>query len=161
MKKVVIAASLLVAACGPSATTTATATNSGPQGVLERTLAQAPEMQPVAATQALTAYQNAHPEATPKCTEIREAAVRGRIPADVAEGSIYQPFAGDLVFAIQCGPRLTTVAPDPHQHWLVVMAPGAPDVTVVNCADAHGTDRCTFTVPRGAVTSTGSATTAP
>lgn len=159
MKKLIVAAAgLLVAACGQSSTPTTTATTEVPQGLMEHTLAQTQEMQPVAATQALMAYQAAHADSTPRCTEIREAAARGIIPADVAEGSVYKPFAGSLVFAVQCGPRLTTVRPDPHQHWLVVMAPGAPDATIVSCADARGNDACVNAIPRAAASS---ATTHP
>ncbi len=161
MKKLVLTAALLVAACNQGATT-ASSTAAAPQGVMEQTLAQSQEMQPVAALTALNHYQAAHADSTPRCTEVRESAARGIIPSDVTDGSIYKPFAGDLVFAIQCGPRLTTVPPDPHQHWLVVMAPGAPDVTVISCADAHGNDQCSYRIPRGSAAGTSTATsTAP
>ncbi len=161
MKRYVLAAGLALAAAACSQpTTSSTATTAAPQGLMERTLAAAPEMRPVAATTALMAYQAAHADSTPKCTEIRESAERGIIPADVADGSIYKPFAGDLVFAVQCGPRLTTVRPDPQQHWLVVMAPGAADATVISCADAHAFDQCIGPIPRATATaSTATGTT--
>lgn len=160
MKKLVLTAALLIAACNQAATT-ASSTATAPQGIMEQTLAQSQEMQPVAALTALNRYQAAHTDSTPRCTEVRESAARGIIPNDVADGSIYKPFGGDLVFAIQCGPRLTTVPPDPKQHWLVVMAPGAADVTVISCADAHGNDQCTYRIPRATPAATSTSTAAP
>jgi len=153
MKRIIIAAALALGACGqPATTATETATSAAPQGLMEQTLAQSPEMRPVAATQALMAFQAAHADSAPKCTEIREASAMGVIPPDAAEGSIYKSYAGSLAFAVQCGPRLTTVRPDPHQHWLVVMAPGAPEALVVSCANAAGNDQCVRPVPRAAAT---------
>ena len=154
MKKLILAAGLLVAACGPSTSTPTTTTPAAPQGLMEQAQAKSPEEQPVFAFQTLAAYQTAHPDSTPKCQRVRGAESLGVIPADVATGSIYQPFAGDLVFSVQCGPQLTRIAYDPHEHWLVVMAPGAADATVVSCADAHGNDTCPDHVPRAAATTT-------
>jgi hypothetical protein len=117
------------------------------------------EDQVIFAFQTLAAYQAAHPDSTPKCDRVRAAAPMGVIPADVAAGSIYQPLAGDLVFTVQCGPQLTTVPYQPQQHWLVVLAPGAADATVISCANAHGDDVCPDRVPRAPATAT--ATTHP
>ena len=79
----------------------------------------------------------------------------GVVPADVAEGSVYQPFAGALIYSIQCGPRLTTVRADAHEHWLVVLPPGAPEATIVSCADPRGDDMCVMPIPRAAAAATG------
>lgn len=157
MKKLILTAAALLAACGSGASTTGTATSTAPQSLMEQAQAKAPEDQPVFAYTVLAAYQTAHPDSTPKCDRVRGAQSLGVIPADVATGSIYQPYAGDLVFSVQCGPQLTTVAPDPHQHWLVIMAPGAADATIVTCADAHGNDACPVRVPRTTATTTGTA----
>lgn len=149
MKKLILTAALLIAACN-QAGTTASSTAAAPQSLMQQAQAKEPEMQPVFAYQTLAAYQTTHADATPRCDRVRGAQSMGVIPSDVAPGSVYQPFVGDLVFSVQCGPQLTTVAPDPHQHWLVVMAPGAADATVVTCADAHGNDACPPVVPRAA-----------
>jgi hypothetical protein len=104
-------------------------------------------MQPVFAWQQLVAYQAAHPEATPPCPKVRRAESEGVIPANVAPNTIYTPFAGQLVFTVQCGQQLTTVHSDPREHWLVSFAPGAASANVVNCADAHGNDQCVRPIP--------------
>jgi hypothetical protein len=159
MKKLILAGALLLAACGSGASSTGTAAATAPQSLMQQAQAKAPEDQPVFAYTVLAAYQGAHPDSTPKCERVRGAQSVGVIPADVAAGSIYQPYVGDLVFSVQCGPQLTTVAPDPHQHWLVIMAPTAADATVVTCADAHGNDACPIRVPRATATSTSTTTT--
>ena len=112
MKKLILTAAVLLAACG-SGTTTGTATTSAPQSLMQQAQAKSPEEQPVFAFTVLAAYQTAHPDSTPKCERVRGAQSIGVIPADVATGSIYQPYAGDLVFSVQCGPQLTTTANDP------------------------------------------------
>ena len=160
MKRLILAAGLFAAACGQSTTSSTATAPPAPQGLMEQTQAMALENQPVFAYQTLSAYQTAHPDSTPKCERVRAATSLGVIPADVAAGSVYQPFAGSLVFSVQCGPQLTVTPYDPHQHWLVVMAPGAADATVVSCSDAHGNDTCPAHVPRSAATTTSTATTA-
>jgi hypothetical protein len=116
-----------------------------------------PTMQPVFAWQQLVAYQTAHPDATPACPKVRRAESRGVIPANVAPNTIYSPLAGQLVFSVQCGPQLTTVRDNPHEHWLVSFAPGAAAAAVTNCADAHGADQCL----NGVQTAATPATTTP
>jgi len=161
MKKLILAASLLLAACGQSGTS-ATSTATAPLSLMQQAQAKAPEEQPVFAYQTLASYQTAHPDpAVQKCERVRSAFSYGVIPADVAPNTPMTPFVGDLVYSVQCGPQLTTVGNDPHQHWLVVLAPNAADATVVSCADAHGVDQCPFHLPHASATTTGTATTAP
>lgn len=152
MQKIMIAAlALAAAACGQSTAPTQTDTAvAAPQSLIEQVQAMAAAEQPVRAVGLLQAYHAAHPDVTPPCTEIRMAESRGVVPADVAPGTVYSPYAGALVFAVQCGARLTTVRADPREHWLVVLAPGATDAVVVNCADARGDDACARTIPRAA-----------
>lgn len=147
MKKFAFAAALGLAACGQS-TAPEPEAPAAPLSLLEQVQAQSAENQPVFAWQQLTAYQQAHPEATPACTSIRGAESRGIVPDNVAPGSVYEPFKGALVFSVQCGPQLTTAHDEPREHWLVAFAPGAAEAAVVNCADAAGrNDRCGRAVP--------------
>ena len=143
MKLKIIAATALLAlaACGQSSTTPTADTTSATtaQGLFEQLERTAPEMQPVTAWQQLSA----HPETMPACHDVRRTESKGIVPDNVAPDSAYAGHAGEWVFAIQCGPQLTTVRPDPHQHWLIFFAPGAPTSTVVNCAQGTG-DRCLF-----------------
>jgi hypothetical protein len=143
------AAVLALSACGqPAATDTATtAASTAPADMKTQIEHMDVSMQPVFAWQQLMAYQAAHPEATPPCPKVRRAESEGVIPANVAPNTIYTPFAGQLVFSVQCGQQLTTVHNDPHQHWLVSFAPGAASANVVNCADAHGNDQCVRPIP--------------
>lgn len=149
MKQIAVVAALALAACGQS-TSEAPAPEAPAQqeGLMGEALALPPEQQPIFAWQTLSAYQSAHPEAQPPCTSVRSAESRGVIPDDVAPDSIYGPHAGAVVFAVQCGSQLTTVQSSPLEHWLVILAPGATEAVVVNCADAAGNDRCSRDIPR-------------
>jgi len=141
MKLKIIAATALLAlaACGQSAPSsdTATATASAAQGLFEQLERTAPEMQPVTAWQQLSS----HPETMPACGSVRRTESKGIVPANVAPDSAYAGHAGEWAFNIQCGPQLTTVRSDPHQHWLIFFKEGAATSTIVNCADGTG-DRC-------------------
>jgi len=141
------AALLALAACGQSATETTTATATTPSDLKSQVEAMAPEQQPVFAWQQLVAYQTAHPDATPACSKVRRAASQGVVPANVDPKSIYAQYAGQLVFEIQCGQQLTTVHDDPHEHWLVIFAPGATAANVAHCVDAHGGELCARIIP--------------
>ena len=145
-------AALMLAACDSKPAETAAAppaaeapapeaATPAPQTALEQLQAQPAEQQPVFAWQQLTAYQQAHPDAQPACTSIRQAEARGVVPENIRPDSIYASHVGATVFAIQCGPQLTTVRDDPREHWLVVFTPGAADVTVKNCAGEGGRGR--------------------
>lgn len=145
MKHLIVAcaAAFALAACGQSAEapTEEAAAPAAPASLMEEVQAMAADQQPVFAWQQLTAYQGAHPEAQPPCTSIRAADARGTVPPNIAPDSIYAPYVGALVFAIQCGPQLTQVRSNPAEHWLVIFPPGATEVTVLNCADGTA-DRC-------------------
>jgi hypothetical protein len=134
----IIAASALfaLAACGQSSEAPKQeAAPAAPQGLFEQLERTAPEMQPVTAWQQLMT----HAETMPACHDVRRTESRGIVPAD-ATGP-YAGHAGEWVFSVQCGPQLTSVRPDPHQHWLIFFAPGATTSTVVNCAQGTG-DQC-------------------
>ncbi len=150
MKKFAIVVVFALAGCGQSTTLAPEpqAPAARQAGLIGEALALAPEQQPVFAWQTLTAYQAAHPEVQPPCASVRSAESRGVIPNDVASDSIYGPYAAAVVFAVQCGPQLTTVQSDPREHWLVILAPGATEAVVINCADPAGSDRCPREVPR-------------
>lgn len=154
MKKLVLAAALALAACGPAATTKAPEAPAAPQALMDQVLAKSPEDQPVFAFQQLAAYQQAHPEVTPPCTAVRGTEARGIIPTDAAPDSVYGPLAGAAVYSVQCGALVSATRFDPHEHWLVVFAPGATEVSVVNCADAGGLDKCPRVIPRAAAPAT-------
>lgn len=148
MKHIVLAvAALVLAACGQQSAPEPEVP-AAPQGLMEQALAISPEQQPVFAWQQLTAYQARHPEAQPPCAEIRRVDVVGAIPEDVAAESLYAPHKGALVFTVQCGAQLTTVRDDPREHWMVVLAPGAAEPAVANCANAEGRDQCPRIAPR-------------
>ena len=142
-------AAFALAACGQTPAPEPEAP-AAPVSMMDQVLAMAPEQQPVFAWQQLTAYQTAHPDAVPVCASIRGAESRGILPADVDPASIYGPHAGALVYSIQCGAQLTGTRMDPREHWLVVMAPGAAEPAVVNCANAAGVDQCPSVIPRAA-----------
>ena len=163
-KTFAFAAALALAACGQPASTSSTST--APQSLMEQAQAKAPEELPVYGWQLLTAYQTAHPDSTPVCHSVRRTESRGVIPANVDPASIYGAHAGALVIAVQCGPQLTGIPDDPKEHWLVVLAPGATEAQIVNCADAKGHDACVHPVPTATAatattTATSSATKAP
>lgn len=149
MRKTYLAccAAIALAACGQPAEAPAPEAPAAPQSLMEQVQDQAPEMQPVFAYQQLTTYQQAHQDVTPLCTSPRATESRGIIPATVSADSIYAPYAGSLVFSIQCGELRSGTRFDPREHWLVVFAPGATEPTIVNCADAAGIDQCPRTVP--------------
>lgn len=143
MKKFILAASILaLAACGQPAEAPEAEAPEAPPTALAQLQSRGAEEQPVFAYQQLVAYQQANPEVQPACSSIRGAEARGVIPENIAPDSIYAPYVGSTVFAIQCGPQLTTVQDDPREHWLVVFTPGAEATTVVNCAQPNGRDPC-------------------
>lgn len=145
MKPYLIAAAvaaLALAACGQPAQEEAAAP-AAPASLMDQVQAMAPEQAPVFAWQQLTAYQQAHPEATPPCASIRATESRGVIPDTVPADSVYAAHIGSLVFSVQCGPQLTGIPNDPKEHWLVVFMPGASEAMVVNCANPDtGRDMC-------------------
>jgi len=100
------------------------------------------EQQPVFAYQQLAAYQQAHADSQPPCTAVRATEARGVVPENVDPASPYAAHVGSSVYSVQCGALISATAYDPREHWLVVFAPGAAEVTVVNCADAQGRDAC-------------------
>lgn len=140
-------AALTLTACGQSAQPEAEAPAAQPQGLFEQVRAQSPEMQLVTAYQQLAAYQQAHPESQPVCQHVRSTESRDIIPENVAPDSFYASYVGSLVLSVQCGELRSMTAYDPREHWLVVFQPGAPEATIVNCADARGIDQCPRTVP--------------
>jgi hypothetical protein len=139
------ALALALAACGQS--TAPTEAPAAPQTLMEQVQAMSGEDQLVAGYSALIAYQQAHPEVQPPCTSPRGTESRGVIPDTVAEDSIYAAHKGALVLSVQCGVLISRAAFDPREHWLVIYAPGATEVAVVNCADASGRDVCPIVVP--------------
>lgn len=147
MNKTALIAVLALAACGQSTAPEPEAA-AAPQALMDQAQRMAADRQPVFAWQQLTAYQQAHPESQPPCASIRRAESRGVIPTDVAADSFYAAHTGALVFSIQCGPQLTATREEPREHWLVVLAPGAMEAAIVNCADARGQDQCPPFIPR-------------
>lgn len=143
MKYVIAAAALCaLAACSPPAEEAKQeAPPAAPTDALSALQAQSPENQPVHAWQQLTAWQSAN-SITPACASIRRAEARGVVPANIQPASIYAPYVGSTIFAVQCGPQLTTVRDNPAEHWLVIFTPGAAAPTILNCADPAGLDRC-------------------
>lgn len=140
------AAALALTACSQPAETTAPEAPAAPQSLMEQVQAQAADQQLVTAYQALVAYQQAHPDVQPACTAVRGTESRGVIPPNVAPDSIYAAHVGSQVYSIQCGALVSATRPDPTEHWLVVYAPGATEVAVVNCANPRG-DSCPRSVP--------------
>lgn len=157
MRMLIVAAAVLAAACSQPAQETTTEPQAAAD-LLTEVQALGPEMQLVRGLQDLQAYQAAHPEVQPTCASVRATESRGVIPSEgVPETSIYSSLAGALVISVQCGPQLTQTRMDPREHWLVVYAPGATEVNVVNCGLADGRDAC----PRQVVPAAPAATTPP
>jgi hypothetical protein len=148
-KLILACAALALAACGQSTAPTEEAPAAA-QSLMEQVQAMSGENQLVAGYSALVAYQQAHPEAQPPCTSPRGTESRGIIPADVAPDSIYAAHAGSLVLSVQCGVLISRAQFDPREHWLVIYAPSATEVAVVNCAGPNGADVCPAPVPRAA-----------
>ncbi len=140
------AAAFALAACSPPAETKAPEAPAAPQTLMEQVQAQGAADQLVTAYTALLAYQQAHPEVQPPCTAVRGTESRGVIPPNVAPDSIYAAHIGSQVYSIQCGALGSATRPDPAEHWLVVYAPGATEVALVNCANPRG-DSCARSVP--------------
>ncbi|MBS0384781.1 MAG: hypothetical protein JSS00_05475 [Proteobacteria bacterium] len=159
LRMIAATALLALAACGQSGEAPKQeATTAQPQGLFEQLERTAPEMQPVVAWQRLIT----HAETMPACHDVRRTESRGIVPANVAPDSAYAGHAGEWAFSIQCGPQLTTVHSDPHEHWLIFFAPGATTSTIVNCAQGTG-DRCLLAqIPTtGAAATTATSTTTP
>jgi hypothetical protein len=114
---------------------------------METIQGQAPETQLVTAYQALAAYQQGHPDSQPVCRAVRATESRGVIPDNVSPDSVYAAYKGAAVYSVNCGELRTMTRLDPHEHWLVVYAPGASEVSIVNCASASGDDLCPRQVP--------------
>lgn len=146
----VVGALFALAACGQTPAATEEAAPAAPQSLFDQVQSQDASTQMVTAYQALIAYQQAHPDVQPACAAVRGTEARGVIPEDVAPDSLYAAHKGAAVYSVQCGPQLTGTRFDPREHWLVVYAPGATEVAVVNCADARGRDQCPAAVPRAA-----------
>ncbi len=153
-----VCAALALAACGQAEAPKEEAPPA-PQSRMEMIQAQGPEQQLVTAYQDLAAYQQAHPESQPVCRAVRATESRGVIPDNVSPDSVYAAYKGAAVYSINCGELRTMTRMDPREHWLVVYAPGAADVSIVNCASAAGVDLCPRQVPTAAATD--SATTTP
>jgi hypothetical protein len=153
-----VCAALALAACGQAETPKEEAP-AAPPSLMETIQAQGPETQLVTAYQALAAYQQAHPDSTPRCTAVRATESRGVIPDDVSPDSIYAAYKGAAVYSVNCGELRTATRLDPREHWLVVYAPAAAEVSIVNCASASGTDLCPREVPRAAAVPAGTPAT--
>jgi hypothetical protein len=160
---VLVCAALALAACGQAAAPKEEAPPA-PASLFEQIQAQPGETQLVSAYEAFVAFQASHPDSQPACTRpadreggqpygLRGTEVRGVIPDNVAPDSIYAGYKGAAVYSIQCGERATRAALDPREHWLVIYAPGATEVSIVNCASANGrSDLCPGPVPLVAAT---------
>jgi len=143
-------AALALAACGQSGTETAEEAPPAPQSLMEQAQGMGPEQLPVFGYQQLIAYQQAHPDAQPPCTAPRATESYGVVPADADPSSVYGPHVGSLVISVQCGQLISRAAFDPREHWLVVLAPGASEANVVNCAGPSGRDVCPRLAPAAA-----------
>jgi hypothetical protein len=142
--RTLIAAGALAAlcACGPGEEAKQEAPPPPPATPYEEMRAQgSPEQQAVFAWQRLTQWQRAN-NIAPVCNTVRRAEPRGVVPPNIDPASIYAPHVGATVFAIQCGPQLTTARDDPAEHWLVVFSEGPDEPVILSCADARGRDRC-------------------
>lgn len=142
-----VCALLALAACGQAAAPKQEEAPPAPQSLMEQIQAQGPEQQLVTAYQHLAAYQQAHPESQPVCRAVRATESRGVIPDNVSPDSIYATYKGAAVYSINCGELRTMTRMDPREHWLVVYAPGATEVSIVNCASTNGADLCPREVP--------------
>jgi len=144
MKSVLFAAcaALALAACGQSTETASDTAPAAPQSLMEQVQSQAADQQLVTAVMALQTYQRAHPEVTPPCQHVRGTESRGVIPDNMDPNSVYGAHKGALALSVQCGDLISRERMDPHEHWLVVYAPGATEVAIVNCAGPNNSDQC-------------------
>ncbi len=139
MRRTFAVALFALAACGQGPEKAADAAPAPPAGLAE----QAAAMSDIDASVMAWSILSAKEGLVPPCETQRSVADQGVVPADVDPASIYAPYVGARVFAIQCGPLLTTVRARAIDHWLVVLAPGAAEAQVINCADEGGRiDRC-------------------
>jgi hypothetical protein len=142
----IVCAALALAACGQAEAPKEEAPPAA-QSLLEQIQAQSREQQLVTSFQHLVAYQQAHPDSTPPCRTVRGTESRGVIPDNVSPDSVYAAYKGSAVFSVQCGDNTSLAPLEPREHWLVVYAPGAAEVSIVNCAGTAGRDLCTRNVP--------------
>ncbi len=137
MKKLIVALAALAAACGPQAEEEVAVV--APTGLFEQAQAMSGEE---AAVFAYTTFMSKASTLERPCVAVRETLARGVIPADVAADSVYAPYAGSMVFAIQCGEMLTTVRADPRDHYMLVLTPGATEAVIAPCLFGEGIDGC-------------------
>lgn len=136
-------AALTLAACGQT-TAPVEEAPPAPTGLMEQAQGMAEAERLVFGYQQLIAYQQAHPEAQPPCTAIRGTESWGVVPEGVPADGVYASHVGSLALSVQCGVLVSRAAMDPREHWLVFLAPGATEATVVNCASPDGrSDVCT------------------
>lgn len=140
-----VCAALALAACGQAEAPKEEAP--APQSLMEQIQGQSREQQLVSAFQHLVAYQQTHPDSTPACQTVRGTEARGVIPDNVSPDSVYAAYKGAAVYSIQCGDNRSLTPLDPREHWLVVYAPSATEVSIVNCAGTGGADLCPRNVP--------------
>jgi hypothetical protein len=142
------AAAFALTACGQSSAPAEEEAPAAPQTLLDEVQAMEAANQMVWAVTQLQTQQQANPALTPTCANVRATESRGVIPADTSPESLYAAHIGSLVFSVQCGNLVSRERFDPNEHWLVVVAPGATEVAIVNCANARGTSDCPRDIPR-------------
>jgi hypothetical protein len=162
MKSRILAAcaTLALAACGQT-TAPVEEAPAAPTGLMEQAQAMSESDRLVFGYQQLIAYQQAHPEVQPPCTAIRGTETRGVIPANVSQNSVYGPHVGSLAISVQCGVLVSRAAMDPREHWLVVLAPGATEAVVLNCAGPSNSDVCGYIITPAAPATAAPAPAAP
>ncbi len=131
-------AALALSACGEQQAEAPAVEAEAPASLQSQARRMSAETRPVFAYQQLAAHLQGQGQ---NCLGPRGAEGRGTVPENVAPDSIYAPFAGADVYAVQCGEQLTTVRDDPAQRWLVVFPADGP-AQFVNCAGERNADRC-------------------
>lgn len=143
-------ATLALVACGQT-TAPVEEAPPAPTGLMEQAQAMNESDRLVFGYQQLIAYQQAHPDVQPPCTAIRGTESRGVVPEGAPADSVYAGHVGSLAISVQCGVLVSRAALDPREHWLVFLAPGATEATVVNCAGPGGrSDLCAPLPPAAA-----------
>lgn len=140
MKRLIIGAAALLAACGQSSTEEAEPVAAAPQTLFEQAQAMSPTD---SAVLAYTLFWARKDTLERECVGVRETVERGVIPDTVTEESVYYPYIGSIVYAIQCGDLRLTGPSSFRDRYMLIVSPDSDEPQIAACITEAGTDGCT------------------
>ena len=139
MKPMILSAALLMAACGPTAEEPAPEAPAEPQTLFEQALAKD---QTESTVFGYTLFWGMKDQLEEPCVGVRETVERGVIPDTVAEDSVYHPYIGSQVYAIQCGELRLTGPSRISDRYMLIISPDSDTPEIAPCRKEDGTDGC-------------------